>query len=640
MKIKPHSEGVRWWLLGLLALCLITAGFQFFWSRRAKRPQTVIAPVPGSIQSGFASTLPRVGGPPGYVTSASCRECHPREHESWHRSYHRSMTQLVSTNSVVADFDGVTLESSSERFTLSKQGGGFWVQIDDFQEQAERFAKGLPQESLHLRMGLVTGSHHMQVFWLPGGAGNVQVGFPFTWLIEDRRWVPRNDAFIRDPTVQPTKEVWNLTCIRCHTTAGQPRPDFERDIFDTQVAELGVACEACHGPAERHVEHQLALAKTGPAESRAAKEDAKDDTIVQPRDLDHIRSSQVCGSCHSIKWFDESEGWREHGFRYRPGDDLEKTTPVVRPKRVEHQPWLKNVLAKNPNLFEDFFWSDGMIRVAGREFNGLLESACFGRGEMSCLSCHSLHKSEPNDQLARGMEGNQACLQCHRAFRENLTAHTHHAPESSGSLCDNCHMPHTSYGLLKAIRSHQISSPTVASSLETGRPNACNMCHLDQTLDWTSRHLHAWFNQPTPELNGEQRTVAASLLWMLSGEAGQRALAAWTMGWGPAREASGQDWQAPHLAHLLNDPYSAVRYIAHRSLRQLPGFTDFNYDFVGPPQTRPKAEQEALERWSKLQSRPQAGNAHVFLKPDGTFDFVAAARLHQKRNDRPVRLRE
>ena len=177
---------------------------------------------------------------------------------------------------------------------------------------------------------------------------------------------------------------------------------------------------------------------------------------MQPADLDHVRSSQVCGSCHGMKWFDKSEEWTAHGFRYRPGDDLDKTTPIIRPTQLEQQPWLKPVLEKNPGILNDFFWPDGHIRVTGREYNGLLESPCYQRGEMSCVSCHSMHNSDPDDQLARGMRGNQACLQCHDEMSDDLTRHTRHAADSPGSNCTNCHMPHTSYGLLKAIRGHTI----------------------------------------------------------------------------------------------------------------------------------------------------------------------------------------
>ena len=148
-------------------------------------------------------------------------------------------------------------------------------------------------------------------------------------------------------------------------------------------------------------------------------------------------------------------------------------------------------------LMEGSFWSDGQVRVSGREFNGLAASACFKRGEMSCLSCHSLHHyQDPDDQLGARMEGNQACLQCHSSFAAKLESHTHHRAESTGSLCYNCHMPFTTYGLLKAIRSHTITSPTVRSSLATGRPNACNLCHLDKSLGWTAQKLNGWYGQP------------------------------------------------------------------------------------------------------------------------------------------------
>ena len=51
-------------------------------------------------------------------------------------------------------------------------------------------------------------------------------------------------------------------------------------------------------------------------------------------------------------------------------------------------------------------------------------------------------------QLRPRMEGNQACVQCHTAFEAKLEEHTHHRAMSTGSLCYNCHLPHTTYGLL------------------------------------------------------------------------------------------------------------------------------------------------------------------------------------------------
>lgn len=601
--------------------------------------------------------LPLAGGPAGYLGSDSCQECHRPETESWQHSFHRSMTQAMTTNNVRADFDRVRLEFGGERFTLRQQANQFWVEIEDLDTTpASREVARMPME-------LMTGSHHMQVFWLPAGAGNAQIGFPFTWLIAERRWVPRESTFIRDPDAPPQVETWNMTCIRCHVTSGQPRPRREEGRFATRAVDLGIACESCHGPGADHAAFRRARpVSVPPPPSTPRTESASgtrvdeggrrpaqagstsgEDPIVQPAKLEHIRSSHVCAQCHSIKWFDSAEGWVENGFRYRPGDDLEATTPVVRPGRTNSQPWMKRVLERAPQLFDEFFWPDGMIRVAGREFNGLLETACFQRGKMSCLSCHAMHDyASPDDQLKKGMESNAACLACHDAGRYD-TKHSHHRAGSTGDSCYNCHMPHTTYALLKGVRQHQIDSPRVATTLSVNRPNACNLCHLDRTLVWTAERLSEWYGQAPVAVPERGRVVSPVVQALLAGDAGQRALAAWHLGWAPARAISGEDWQAPLLARLLEDPYSAVRHIAHQSLRQLPGYRDFAYDFVGDAAERAQRSRAAREHWPGVapeRVKVPGVAAALLLRPDGTSEDSAVETWRRQRDDRPMRLRE
>src|SRR5205085_6416674 len=128
-----------------------------------------------------------------------------------------------------------------------------------------------------------------------------------TWLVAEQRWVLRNDAFIRDPDTEQRPEQWNMICIRCHSTGGRPRPNPERQIFDTRVTELGIACEACHGPGETHVNLEQKRRAEGITTNSPSE-------IVQPARLDHVRSSQVCGFCHSMKWFEKNADWGENGF--------------------------------------------------------------------------------------------------------------------------------------------------------------------------------------------------------------------------------------------------------------------------------------------------------------------------------------
>jgi hypothetical protein len=203
-------------------------------------------------------------------------------------------------------------------------------------------------------------------------------------------------------------------------------------------------------------------------------------------------------------------------------------------------------------------------------------------------------------------------------------------------------MPHTTYGLLKAIRSHQIDSPSVGATLQTGRPNACNLCHLDQSLGWAAQHLAKWYGQPETEVGpDDEASISAAVLWALKGDAGQRALMAWHMGWEPARQASGEKWLAPFLSLLLEDPYSAVRYIAHRSLKRLPGYSDFAFDFTAATSEQARGREQALARWN----RTLAGNLdrrgkRILIAPDGTLQQEQVARLRQQRDDRSIDLQE
>ena len=335
----------------------------------------------------------------------------------------------------------------------------------------------------------------------------------------------------------------------------------------------------------------------------------------------------MCGQCHGIhrppaplpRFTRSPDDWRDHGLAYRPGDDLEASRYLVGRERVGERRF-QEIVAFDPHLMADRFWSDGMVRVSGREYNGLIESPCFVRGvgpkKLSCLSCHRLHP-EPgdprplrewaNDQLAVGMDGNGACLQCHARFADDATllGHTHHAADSSGSRCVNCHMPYTTYGLLKAIRSHTIDSPSVAALRDTGRPIACNQCHLDRTVAWTAKQLEAWYGLPHPALPPLLAAVPASIVWALGGDAGQRALAAWSFGWPAALEASASsdDWIAPFLAQLLDDPYDAVRIVAARSLRRQPGFADFPIEANAPPAKQRSAVTRAWRRWRERRAR-------------------------------------
>jgi hypothetical protein len=582
-----------------------------------------------------------------YVSSRTCRACHPSQYASWHASYHRTMTQAATPQSIASSFDGVRVETGA--MTLEQRGDQLWAEFNDPDDLRPRQTAPSPlagAEVVRIRRQVVltTGSHNQQIYWYATGQGRTLGQLPAIWLVDERRWIPRRAAVMHPPGQAAFSETgaWNGICVACHTTLGRPAFDtpfgsqpIATQQVDTTAAEFGVACEACHGPADEHVRRNA-----NPRRRYALHlTKASDASIVHPARLDPRRSAQVCGQCHSFWEFEDQAAERAanaRGLPYRPGDDLRQTRFIVQPTVDAGSAILQRFLQDDPGFIRDMFWSDGMVRATGREYNALLESPCYKnavdeRHTLTCASCHTMHQTTDDpravaewadDQLKPSATGsdNGACLQCHALDRDarrvalrNTPEHSRHRADSSGSVCMNCHMPYTTYGLLKTVRSHQIGSPSVKATLETGRPNACNLCHLDKTLAWTAEYLERWYRIPRPAVDVDQQSVAASVLTLLKGDAGQRAIVAQSLGWAPAQRVSGTGWMAPYLALMQQDTYDAVRHIAARSRATLPPF-----------------RRDALPR----------NRSELLLNADGTFDAETVNRLVRARDNRRVAYRE
>jgi predicted CXXCH cytochrome family protein len=199
-------------------------------------------------------------------------------------------------------------------------------------------------------------------------------------------------------------------------------------------------------------------------------------------------------------------------------------------------------------------------------------SACYqkGHGQLRCLTCHAMHGADPNHQVKDGMRTNDACYACHDGYRNRLSEHTHHPADSAGSQCMNCHVPRQVYSLLDTHRSHRIMIPRVRDSIGTGKPHACNLCHLDKSLGWTSDRLRDWYGTKREPLSEDDRTTASGVLLLARGDARTRAVVAGAFGNPAAMSASSRDWQGLLLTRVLRaERYEAIRYLLHRSLRSL-----------------------------------------------------------------------
>ena len=584
----------------------------------------------------------------GYASSNGCRACHPGPYASWHASYHRSMTQAAGPETILGDFEDVTLEARGHVTRLERRGDEYRVDLVDpvwFMDPDPN--KPRPPPRLELPVVMTTGSHHLQYYWIRRPSTGTYharpdhgalMSVPWVWMVEEQRWLPVQDSFLTPPTPEHESPlVWNTTCFSCHSVGTQPRYSDAKDEFESRSVELGIACEACHGPADAHLAaHRSPLGRYTRYLGLGEEDDA---TIVNPTKLSAARSRDVCGQCHSFGEPVDFEQHKSTGIAFRPGDDLRASSNTYR-----LVPGLQSETHDaNPALnLGGNFWPDGTIRVAGREYNGLMETGCATRGELTCLTCHSLHDYvDRADQMKLGAERNETCTSCHPAMASNVEAHTRHPAESSGSQCVNCHMPHTTYGLFVAMRSHRIDSPSAAVQAKSGRPNACNLCHLDQTLGWTNRKLNEWYGQPLASLSRDEEEIASSVLLALRGDAAQRAITAWHFGWREAQFVSGTRWLGAYLSVLLTDPYVAIRRVAQRSLTHLPGYEGFEYDFASPPHALNEIQLQAIARWrTELERGADRSGPRLLLDARGDFDQVTLQRLLRERDHSPIRISE
>src|SRR5204863_2736358 len=133
--------------------------------------------------------------------------------------------------------------------------------------------------------------------------------------------------------------------------------------------------------------------------------------------------------------------------------------------------------------------------------------------------------------------------------------------------------------------------PEDQGSLGTGKPHACNLCHLDKSLGWTQEQLGSWSERqrarrrPLPE---DEERVASAVLLLARGDARSRVVVAGAFANPAARKAAGADWFGPFLTRLLeHERYPAVRDLAHRGLRAAHGGAAAGpFDYLARPAER------------------------------------------------------
>jgi predicted CXXCH cytochrome family protein len=482
-----------------------------------------------------------------YVRSDTCERCHPSHYQSWHRTFHRTMTQEASPATVVGDFQDAEFTYTGVRSRFFRQGGSFFIETLNGTGEMQQF-----------KIVRTVGSRRVQQYVTR--IGDRYIRLPLAWNIEEQRWFHLNGGFL-NPDGSPFNAhaaLWDGNCIFCHNVKARPGYDAARQTFASSVAELGIACESCHGPGAEHVARN-----SSPWRRYFLYLSGRDDpTILSPEDMSKERVVQVCGHCHGQRLpnpISRIQEFMSNGDPYTAGDDLGAyTTPIFRDSHLE---------GVDLSLR---FWGDGTPRLSAYEYQGLLMSADYQRGDLTCLSCHSLHAGDRRGNIRPEMRTAAACLQCHRELGADVERHTRHAADGPGSNCYACHMPKITYGLLNMHPSHRITRPDPARAWRYEMPEACTLCHTNQTAVWAARKQAELYgtDTPTDAPAGFPWDVAENVRAMLAGDVLQRAAAVMAAGEPASYHADpvARLWIVPVLLQCMEDRYSSIRHFAYRSL--------------------------------------------------------------------------
>jgi predicted CXXCH cytochrome family protein len=621
--------------------------------RAAPLAVTALAPVAVLLSLSFGfdpvaadAARPAIHRDGGYAGASGCAACHPEHFATWQRTFHRTMTQLPETGAVLGDFDGAAVDLFGGTARPFRAGDGFFIEVPDG-TGGRRAAQ----------VALAVGSRRYQQYFerVPRGDGSGFVRLPLLWHVSARRWMHLNGVFLEPDSDDWSthRSLWNENCIFCHNTAPRPgmlnwdaRPPSAARSFDSRVAELGIACEACHGPGHRHAEKHRA-----PAGRYAAwLSSGADEDVVHPAKLEKEAAVAVCGQCHGQRLprpHERIATWMQAGPTYRPGERLDQhAEPLTRDT--------PSVLADAPTLFADRFWPDGTARLTAYEYQGVVASPCYVRGDMTCGSCHTMHGGDVHGMLEPRMRGNDACLQCHGEIGRDVAAHTGHDAAGPGSACMECHMPRVVYGILGLHRSHRVEVPDPARDGEAGRPHACTLCHLDRDLAWSAVEMRRlWPGSKTafraPERRGDPAPLdlADGLASVLCGDPVQRAVYAHAFGRDDGAVSDAAAFRRVALIATLFDAYPSIRWLAQQSLLRLEGrhgtgltsaLLAWRHD--GERQAR---DAEALRMFDVLRAGaaslepPRAGS---MVRPDFSPDMDALLALLDRQSKRVISIGE
>lgn len=558
--------------------------------------------------------------PNDYAGPESCRECHEKNYQSWSTHPHRFMNAYANESTVKGDFSGTA--------TIHYFGG-----LGEFYREDSGYRMKLTRDDITrvYAISQTIGSRFTQYYigkQIEGPEPSDHEFYqtdhvlPFGYWMDQQEWVPivhvhsiHDGGRIRDEDDCPSEQrldpfaepgfVSYTICNGCHTTfpladlfakhsgtvgqhlphrahfsvsdylqqerpevwvsAKQPTEISNEEITDLQAAikrweapdkavNLGISCEACHMGSKAHVEDKRKTPDFFVRSPHFHLEEMEEKDFGRT----HANVNYMCGRCHA----------------------------GVRPELA-----------------------GGMSTWNSTEFSDATRGSCYS--QLRCIDCHDPHTAIGKKWQRTAAQDDQSCIRCHQQYSkpDAIAAHTHHAPNTAGSRCMNCHMPRMNEGLQDVVRTHMIFSPTNIAMIEQNQPNACNMCHTEKSIDWTLTHLKDWYGKSYSESkladSYPNREAPAAINWLTSESSAVRLIAADSL----IRTES--FWALDEVAGALDDPFLINRQFAGRGLEQMLDIDlkDFGYRFYMTSDERSEALANLRRELPAMKSRKDSSKS-------------------------------
>ncbi|MGD8332755.1 MAG: multiheme c-type cytochrome [Desulfobacterales bacterium] len=397
-----------------------------------------------------------------FVGSQKCMDCHRAEYDKWQNSHHDRAMEVADNTTVLGDFNNSVVEFHGVASRFYRQDNQFFVHTQGPDGKMSDF------EITH-----TFGWYPLQQYLVPFPGGRLQC-LPIAWDVKEKRWY----HLYPDAPIDPSDwlywtnagQNWNGMCAECHSTNLKKNYDIQSDAYQTTWSEIDVSCEACHGPGSRHVEW-------AELPDMARPQTADYDLVVIAKDMDSREQVELCAPCHSRRAI-------LGDYTHAEPDLLDSMLPSL--------------------LTPELYFADGQILEEVYVYGSFTQSKMYSRN-VRCSDCHDVHS------IKKVKEGNELCLQCHRAGIYDTKAHHFHKKKGengepiksvdgkvlfdvgTGAECVQCHMPERPYMVIDYRADHSFRIPRPDLSIKMSTPNACNRCHVDKTDQWSNEYMTKWY---------------------------------------------------------------------------------------------------------------------------------------------------